>query len=99
MLAAMTREFLDAGLRILAGSVLAVFFIGFALGGVILLPLVTLVLALAALPGRLRAAARQLRESGSQIRAAARSLRRATLTTCTRALRWVVGPHSGAAGP
>jgi len=76
MLAAMTREFLDAGLRILAGSVLAVFFVGFALGGVILLPLVALVLALAALPGRLRAAARQLRGSGSQIRTAARSLRR-----------------------
>ena len=99
MLAAMTREFLDAGLRILAGSVLAVFFIGFALGGVILLPLVALVLALAALPGRLRAAARQLRGSGSQIRTAARSLRRATLTTCTRALRWAIGSQSGAAGP
>ena len=99
MLAAMTREFLDAGLRILAGSVLAVFFVGFALGGVILLPLVALVLTMAALPGRLRAAARQLRGSGSQIRTAARSLRRATLTTCTRALRRAIGSQSGAAGP
>ena len=95
----MTREFLDTGLRVLTGSVLAVFFIGFALGAVILLPLVTLVLALAALPGRIRAAARQLRGSGSQIRAAARTLRRTILTTCTRALRWATGSHSGAAEP
>jgi ABC-type multidrug transport system fused ATPase/permease subunit len=99
MLAAMTREFLDAGLRVLVGSVLAVFFVGFALGGIILLPLVALVLTMAALPSRLRAAARQLRGSGSQIRAAARSLRHATLTTCTRALRWAMGSQSGAAGP
>ena len=99
MLAAMTREFLDAGLRVLVGSVLAVFFLGFALGGIILLPLVALVLTMAALPGRLRATARQLRGSGSQIHAAARSLRGATLTTCTRALRWAIGSHSGATGP
>jgi len=43
-----------------------------------LLPLVALVLAVAALPGRLRAA-------GRQIRVAARSLRRAALTTAVHA--------------
>ena len=87
----MTREMLDTGLRVLVGSALAVFFVGYALGAVILLPLAALVLAAAALPGRLRAAARQLRGLGRQIRAAARSLRRAALTTCTRALRWAGG--------
>ena len=99
MRAAMTREFLDAGLRVLVGSVLAVFFLGFALGGIVLLPVVAALLTMAARPGRLRAAARQLRGSGSQIRAAARSVRHATLTTCTRALRWASGSPSGAAGP
>ena len=74
----MLREILGAALRILAGAFLAIFFVGYALGAVMLLPLVALVLAVAALPGRLRAA-------GRQIRVAARSLRRSALTTAVHA--------------
>lgn len=75
----MTRELLDAGLRILAGSLLGVFFIGYALGALILLPLVALVLAVAALPGRLRATARQLRLASHRLGAVARSLQIASV--------------------
>jgi hypothetical protein len=74
----MLREILGAALRVLTGAFLATFFVGYALGAVLLLPLVALVLVVAALPGRLRVARRQ-------IRVAARSLRRAALTTAVHA--------------
>ena len=74
----MMREILGAALRVLTGAFLAIFFAGYALGAVMLLPLVALVLAVAALPGRLRAAGRQIRVTG-------RWLRRATLTTAVHA--------------
>lgn len=80
----MLREVLGAALRVLTGAFLAIFFVGYALGAVMLLPLVALVLAVAALPGRLGAAGRQLR-------IAARSLRRAALTAAVHtraALGW-----------
>jgi len=68
---------LGAGLRILTGAFLALFFVGYALGAVMLLPLVALVLTMAALPSRFRAAGRQLHAMGRQIRATGRSLRAA----------------------
>jgi hypothetical protein len=84
-LTAIAREMLGAGLRILTGALLAIFFAGYALGAVMLLPLVALVLAVAALPAQLRAAGRLLRVADLLLRAAAWSLRRATLTTAVHA--------------
>ena len=86
----MAREMLGAGLRILTGALITIFFLAYALGGVLLLPLVALVLVLAALPGGLHAANRRLRAAGPRLRAeyqlrAERWLRRAALTTSVHA--------------
>jgi hypothetical protein len=77
-LTAIAREMLGAGVRILTGALLAIFFLAYALGALLLLPLVALALAMVALPGRLRAAAPQVRAAGSR-------LGRAMLTMVTHA--------------
>jgi Tfp pilus assembly protein PilX len=95
----MAREMLGAGLRILTGGLITICFFAYALGAVLLLPLVVLVLAVAALLGglhaanrrlraagpRLRAEGPQVRAAGPQLRAAERWLRRAALTTTVHA--------------
>jgi len=86
---------LGTGLRFLTAALLVIFFLAYALGAVMLLPLVALVLAVAAVPGRLRAAGRELRAAARQLRAAARWLHRAALSMpvhARSALGWWLSP-------
>ena len=74
-LSAIAREMLSAALRILTGALLAIFFLAYALGGVVLLPVVVLALVIVALPGQLRAASPRMRVSAWRLRRAVLSAR------------------------
>ena len=88
----LAREMLGSGFRILSGVFLATFFVAYALGGLLLLPLVAMVVAVSELPGLPRAGGRllsaatlRLPEAGPWLRAALRRMSHAALTTAVHA--------------